>query len=1514
MLWRNSQHQRGVYMDRSTSFLLALLSLSLLAVLALVMLSPNASATNRYLDDNNLQGCINNCSAGDTIVVKTGTHTIASITYFNRSVDIIGNDSLAVISHAAFGMTFQGSFNITNMNFTATSNPCISINASSTVIVNSSRFYSTGATGHGMSISSSDTVMINSSQFIQSGAGTGIIVTVSNNFIAINNTSINASSSHAIYLTTTNVLLIDNSTINAPGASNVVSSLAGNLVCFNYSTGVSGGYGIVVGTSAEVHVFHSNLTSLHQCIQADGMINVHWSNLTGTGNTAGYGAILSNNCNLTATHSNITSQRNTINLGGTGPLGPGIVDISHCNITATGTTGSGLILTGVTGSQIRINSTYINGTGYGIQFIGSVSTSSIEISNNSNISSNAVAALMMISAANDGYLNITDSSFNGTTGGLTSYWHVNMSNVNITTSTGTAFATRNNLTALNCNVWAGGVAATKALDLTAGDVGTITIRKSTINCTGGQGVTMTGITNTTISWDNDTIYGGTYGIRYGSPEPNGCSQSMINTNVSSSGSAALMSVAVGAIGYLNCTNTNFIGVNNGLTSYKNLTLVNVNCTTNSGTALVCSVNLSASNCNFTSVGGPGVSMTTGDSGLFVIRNVTISSGTQALALTTITNTRIIIDNTSIVGVSYSIRSLTLVDRCSYDITNSYFNASTGVSASLQVGTGVGYANISNSHFYGSTGGITTSWIIDMSNSSSDTNTGSALSISSLVPSNIRYVYLNASATGYGFTSNGAGTFNLNHCYMARTIGADYTVGSFNNCTLWSYYANAANIMSFDNCTIGPGSSAFEGLSTIVMTHCNINASGFVNQFYFYGSCEFRLSNSTFYGNLVEASTNDPTVHTCINDSTFNGVLNIGAFQNFEMHNSTYDNIDNFANAITLPSQGYAILDNCTMNIRDGNVTSTVLPEVHFHYCTISADYGCMILWTGTVMFYHTTYIKTIGHPTSFQAALNISGDIEIVSSTIESPYRTLRIHHPATVLILDSVLTTDDISHEGLFIESDAIVTVENSTVDKITMTDGILHYYDHGLPLTFTTFNISSPAIVYTYSDITVEVRGVVGQSVSVSYTYGALIAQNITNSSGFTNLARVPIRIITSEGTFYQNSTYSMQLPSGWLFSQLNIWSLTHARYLEYTRTTGTNFTWLGYSYAFCISQNANTPILMNCVYQIGYPVVANIWFSCVAHDPDGYDLNVTVTIDNSTVLSVPKLSGDSYSLSVSLLNFTYGSHWFEFNAVNGHLYSATPVSGPFFIPNHAPAITNVLVVPSTGSVVTVFSFMVSAFDVDMNPLLMYMDINNITYPMVHAYDTLYFYNTTLPAGNSTYRCICIDSNSAIFSTAAQNITVSNDVSYTSQATTFCYVWGPSNASSFLATYPNIAWVAAYNESTSRYIYYYADGFGTDFTMTYGYSYIVGSLVPFTFTLPVLPPTATFALPYGSSFRGNPTALPVTIGDLFNSSTYLSWVGIKVGAHYEYYYRNSVDLSYLVQPLQAVFFGCSRATTITV
>lgn len=201
-----------------------------------------------------------------------------------------------------------------------------------------------------------------------------------------------------------------------------------------------------------------------------------------------------------------------------------------------------------------------------------------------------------------------------------------------------------------------------------------------------------------------------------------------------------------------------------------------------------------------------------------------------------------------------------------------------------------------------------------------------------------------------------------------------------------------------------------------------------------------------------------------------------------------------------------------------------------------------------------------------------------------------------------------------------------------------------------------------------------------------------------------------------------------------------------------------------------------------------------------------------------------------------------------------------------------------------------------------------------MVYYSGTLYYYNTTLPIGTSTYRFICIDTESSIVSTLYQSIVVSNESSYTERTNSFCYVWSNSTASAFVADHPAIAWIATYNESTSKYVYYYSTGFGTDFPMTYGFSYLVGASTPFTVILPALLNNTTLTLPYSSSFRGNPTGLPVPLSDLFNSSPYLSWIGIKTGSHYTYYYRNSSDLTYLIQLLQAVFFGCTRVTTITI
>lgn len=196
------------------------------------------------------------------------------------------------------------------------------------------------------------------------------------------------------------------------------------------------------------------------------------------------------------------------------------------------------------------------------------------------------------------------------------------------------------------------------------------------------------------------------------------------------------------------------------------------------------------------------------------------------------------------------------------------------------------------------------------------------------------------------------------------------------------------------------------------------------------------------------------------------------------------------------------------------------------------------------------------------------------------------------------------------------------------------------------------------------------------------------------------------------------------------------------------------------------------------------------------------------------------------------------------------------------------------------------------------------NLTTVSVHDDDS-----DTTPAVFDSIEWIDVAANTTItWSYASSDISVLPDVT-----NVLCYGDSvPTTAAAFLDAYPSVAWVGVYDESTSKFVYYYQSGFGTNFDILYSASLLFGATSETTYVMGNTTDSSTYTAPYGSSFRGNPTNGSVSLSQFFNSSKVV-WIGIKVDAHYVYYYSWSAGLNTtMVDPFEAIYIGASAETTI--
>jgi hypothetical protein len=705
--------------------------------------------------------------------------------------------------------------------------------------------------------------------------------------------------------------------------------------------------------------------------------------------------------------------------------------------------------------------------------------------------------------------------------------HSNLTTNGTGTTDGGILTTGSNLTLTNSNV-------TSARNTVkgAGDNVLIWISNCNLTSTGGQALTLTSITNSMIHINHTIINGSTYGIRFVTGVNNTSLDILNNSLVISPAICALMMVVPSNNGWLNISNSDLQGGTAGLTNYWTTIMSNVNITTNSGSAYTSKVNFILNNCNFTSGTAKGIDITTGDSGYMTFNNCIISSGSQAITFTGITNSVIRIDHTIINGSTYGIRFVTSVNMTSLDIENGTQIRSDGIAALLYASaTGNGWLNITDLDLDGVTGGLTSYWRINISNSSLDTVTGDALKMNGLNTENqiIRDLYLNASITALESSGTG-GSFNVTRCHMiGRILGADYTVGFVDNSSFSAYYANGHNSVNFRDCTIGPDNTTFEGVAFVNVSRCNIFTSS-VTQWYFYGSCNFWMDNSSFNGSLVEASTANP-VWTYINDTIFNGTMNIGSDQNLSLRNVTYNNTGNL-NLCIVFDHVQSVFQDCNMEFQDGTLQATLIPDLTILNSIVM---GNIQVQMGKVNISGSSLCCE-------NAAFDLSGNISITNTTIYSDHDLGKISNISRATITNCSILTGNTSSSGFTFEGLTDATLYSCNMNKLTCNGATVHIYDGTMPEVQV-----FAGTVHDYRDIVVN--WIPGQFVQVWNQYGQFVANGTTDIAGKVNLYPVPWHVFTASTTYLVNSTFQIPIPGAGTLTIIDLNSSLEMPFLEST-----------------------------------------------------------------------------------------------------------------------------------------------------------------------------------------------------------------------------------------------------------------------------------------------------------------------------------------------------------------------------
>lgn len=642
----------------------------------LIAISGYASATDRYLDDNNIQTAINSCSDGDTLYVKTGTHTASAAVYWNRSINIIGNDTGAIISHSSYAMTFQGSFNISTLNFTSTSGAAITVNASTTINATNCNFY---ASTTGLGISAGNTVLLNLSSSTLYAVGAHGVQTGTDSIVNILSSSLAAGGS-AKYVVN----------VGATATVNVGSS---NL----YAIGTGNSASIYLTTLATVNMINSNASGVNVGAILSGAIGTYYITLNTTNlNSTGSGGSIS----LTTGSTLMLDAFNCYLSGNTGtvinvPSGVNCnITMNYCNLTSTGN--HGLVLG--SGSTTNINNSYIKVTGASRYCVSQTASPSPFVS--INISNTYMESDSRVISGGNGSVRLNFCTLYGADGVYNDVLTVFRNcTVRATGSTGrcvyASFATIKPTihvlnSTLNCTIY-------RAIQMDNTGSGSLIMRNSTI-LSGTESGSATGYfifansANASIAYCNFIGYGSDIrGISFSSQ----CNLSINFTSINCSRNALTYT------GLSSLVNIHNISINSsaaqGLTGTVTdgfVTLVDCNISgATYGWRSVSSNNntVSTINCNFSSSGGTAISRTSATIGSGYFYNVNATGFTNGVLLN-VDNIILNCNFTTVTGTALQVNSLrnnTIRDCLLYASSNS--TTAYGFNAANPDG----YINISN---------------------------------------------------------------------------------------------------------------------------------------------------------------------------------------------------------------------------------------------------------------------------------------------------------------------------------------------------------------------------------------------------------------------------------------------------------------------------------------------------------------------------------------------------------------------------------------------------------------------------------------------------------------------------------------------------------------------------------------------------------------------------------------------------------------------------------------------------
>lgn len=304
-----------------------------------------------------------------------------------------------------------------------------------------------------------------------------------------------------------------------------------------------------------------------------------------------------------------------------------------------------------------------------------------------------------------------------------------------------------------------------------------------------------------------------------------------------------------------------------------------------------------------------------------------------------------------------------------------------------------------------------------------------------------------------------------------------------------------------------------------------------------------------------------------------------------------------------------------------------------------------------------------------------------------------------------------------------------NNTTYSMTHSGGNLYRYDLILPTGNYSYYVEANDTLLNTSSSTyyVNVTEVVPEGIHVSGVHIRNFAGNYTFVAGATG----PINPISINLTI--NSTTYPMIKSNGLYYFTKTLLFGYYTY-SFNATDGTNFNITGTS-SFYVNDTA--PVFD---YMAVYPSTGNnattFEFIAVVYHTDISLLNVTLHI-NSQIYTMTHVHGDVYLLNLSLPAANHPYYLVATDAISTTTSSVQYLNVTSII-NYPPMLVGTTVISHPNLKQT---FLVSAYDFELDPITMQLIINGSTHLMIPISGNLYLYNITLERGTYPYQINATD-----------------------------------------------------------------------------------------------------------------------------------------------------------------------------